>query len=520
MDKTIVTSPEKRNDTSSFGGLDASHIDSAVRALRRSGDIVLIEAQHRALRDHYVKQILALMFSVSPEVRVNRCSKDRDWLIENINQAFIKHEKLGDKPDQGKICEVWIVDLNNTEDFELLRLAQKLVTQFLDAGICMLVSCSPSLTQLPEFSKWINRIGIPLWKFELPDQVAMNEFLEKEARAGAINEARKLVQELKISKPDDSPKLEEAELYNLMPMFGPKDSKMEYSVPESDPPLFMREDVSHDLKNDLDRKKASFDIQSTPPKASNSTTASPKSMKENKWWTRLRLVGFSMFLLTLSLIFVAIILGDTNLSKIYMKVTDLYAVALTQPEQTPLLSDAEPPLQSENKTADVVTTDTHSVADSSRTKREIPNEISAESLNTGSKSGFTPGDNLEREVVSTSVTEPISGVSNSQSDANLDQKLGNSANDDFTPDLKTYSQNEILSDQYFAQLGAFGSRNAAVMWQITNAKSLSDTFVERKGEKRWVVLNGPFKSREIAKTTLSKVGIDFYVIAGSDLINR
>ena len=36
MDKTIVTSPEKRNDTSSFGGLDASHIDSAVRALRRS----------------------------------------------------------------------------------------------------------------------------------------------------------------------------------------------------------------------------------------------------------------------------------------------------------------------------------------------------------------------------------------------------------------------------------------------------------------------------------------------------
>ena len=91
MDKTIVTSPEKRNDTSSFGGLDASHIDSAVRALRRSGDIVLIEAQHRALRDHYVKQILALMFSVSPEVRVNRCSKDRDWLIENINQAFIKH---------------------------------------------------------------------------------------------------------------------------------------------------------------------------------------------------------------------------------------------------------------------------------------------------------------------------------------------------------------------------------------------------------------------------------------------
>ena len=39
MDKTIVTSPEKRNDTSSFGGLDASHIDSAVRALRRSGAV-------------------------------------------------------------------------------------------------------------------------------------------------------------------------------------------------------------------------------------------------------------------------------------------------------------------------------------------------------------------------------------------------------------------------------------------------------------------------------------------------
>ena len=116
MDKTIVTSSEKPNDTSSFGGLDASHIDSAVRALRRSGDIVLIEAQHRALRDHYVKQILALMFSVSPEVRVNRCSKDRDWLIENINQAFIKREKLGDKPDQGKISSVFLIKANEVRD--------------------------------------------------------------------------------------------------------------------------------------------------------------------------------------------------------------------------------------------------------------------------------------------------------------------------------------------------------------------------------------------------------------------
>jgi len=519
MDKTIVTSPEKPNDTSSFGGLDASHIDSAVRALRRSGDIVLIEAQHRALRDHYVKQILALMFSVSPEVRVNRCSKDRDWLIENINQAFIKREKLGDKPDQGKICEVWIVDLNNADDFELLRLAQKLVTQFLDAGICILASCSTSLTQVPEFSRWINRIGIPLWKFELPDQVAMNEFLEKEARAGAINEARKLVQELKISKSDESPKLEEAELYSLMPMFGPKDSNMEYSVPESDPPLFMREDVSHDRKKDLDAKKASFDIQSTPPKASNSTSASRKSMKENKWWPRLRLVGFSMFLLTLSLIFVVILLGDTDLTKMYMKATELYAGSLTQPEQTPLPSDAEPPLQSKNKTADAVATDTRAVTDLGRTEREISNEISVQSLNTGSKSGFTPGDNREREAVSTLVTEPISGVSNPRADANLGQKLGSSSQGDSMPDLKTYSQNEILSDQYFAQLGAFGSRNAAVMWQIKNTGSLSDTFVEKKGEKRWVVLNGPFESREIAKTTLSKVGIDFYVIAGSDLIN-
>lgn len=520
MDKTIVTSPEKRNDTSSFGGLDASHIDSAVRALRRSGDIVLIEAQHRALRDHYVKQILALMFSVSPEVRVNRCSKDRDWLIENINQAFIKHEKSSDKSDQGKICEVWIIDLNVADDFELLRLAQKLVTQFLDAGICMLVSCSPSMTQLPECSRWINRIGIPLWKFELPDQVAMNAFLEKEARAGAINEARKLVQELKISKSDDSPKLEMAELYDLMPMSGPKDSNMEYSVPESDPPLFIREDVSHDGKKDLNGNKASFDIQSTPSKASNSTTASRKSIKRNKWWTRLRLVGFSMFLLSLSLISVFILLGDINLTKIYMNATELYEDSLTQPAHTRLPSDNEAPMQSVNKTTKAVTTDIPAIADSDRTEREFPNEISAESLNTVSKFGLTPGDILEREAVSTLVTEPISGVSIPESDANLDKNLGNSSHDDSMTDLKTYSQNEIRSDQYFAQLGAFGSRNAAVMWQITNAKSLSDTFVERKGEKRWVVLNGPFKSREIAKTTLRKFGMDFYVIAGSELINR
>ena len=76
MDKIIVSNLNRSEEVSSFGDRDASYIDSAVSALTKPGDVVIVEAQHRSLRDHYVKQILSLLFTAEPGVVVYRCKKE------------------------------------------------------------------------------------------------------------------------------------------------------------------------------------------------------------------------------------------------------------------------------------------------------------------------------------------------------------------------------------------------------------------------------------------------------------
>ena len=136
MDKIIVSNLNRSEEVSSFGDRDARYINSAVAALNKPGDVVVVEAQHRSLRDHYIKQILSLLFAVSPGVVVNRCKKDRDWMIGAINQAFVKNKVAGKGSNSSKLSEVWIVDLSSGEDFDLLKLAQTLVSQFEGAGVC------------------------------------------------------------------------------------------------------------------------------------------------------------------------------------------------------------------------------------------------------------------------------------------------------------------------------------------------------------------------------------------------
>ena len=79
---------------------------------------------------------------------------------------------------------------------------------------------------------------------------------------------------------------------------------------------------------------------------------------------------------------------------------------------------------------------------------------------------------------------------------------------------------QSASTEYFAQLGAFGTKNAALGWQLSRSHSLPKTFVAKKSMGLWVVLSGPFYSRELAKDTFSRIGVDAFVVNGSDLITK
>ena len=53
----------------------------------------------------------------------------------------------------------------------------------------------------------------------------------------------------------------------------------------------------------------------------------------------------------------------------------------------------------------------------------------------------------------------------------------------------------LASTEYFAQLGAFGTKNAALGWQLIRSNGLPKTFVAEKSIGLWAVLSGPFESR-------------------------
>ncbi|MBC82030.1 MAG: hypothetical protein CMQ33_14535, partial [Gammaproteobacteria bacterium] len=203
MDKTNISNVIRNKEVSSFGDRDAAYVSSAVEVLNKPGDIVVIEAEHRSLRDHYVKQILSLFFAVAPNAVVNRCNKERDWMITAINKSLLKKQVEGKGESRPKLSEVWIVDISTREDFDLLKLAQTLVSQFSDAGIGLLASCSPAIAGQDNFYRWSSRLDIPVWRFELPDAIAIDAFLEQEAETGAINQARRLVEELRAEVGDN-----------------------------------------------------------------------------------------------------------------------------------------------------------------------------------------------------------------------------------------------------------------------------------------------------------------------------
>ena len=59
---------------------------------------------------------------------------------------------------------------------------------------------APGHSSQPEFSRWSNRAEIPFWHFEVPDSTAIEAFLERETKSGAVNQARRLVDDLRLSR--------------------------------------------------------------------------------------------------------------------------------------------------------------------------------------------------------------------------------------------------------------------------------------------------------------------------------
>ena len=495
MDKYIAPNFNRREASSSFSEVDAGYIDNAARALKNSGDVVIVEAQHRSLRDHYVKQILARLLTLSPHILVNRCKKDRDWMVAALNQAFVKNKLSDEKSAAGRLNEVWILDLSSSEDFGILKLAHTLVSQFEEAGSSVLVSCSSSLTNLREFQRWSNRVRIPVWHFEVPDSSAINAFLEQEAETGAINEARKLVRELQSA---DEQKEEEIsgsaseiassislEDFPVNTRPGNTVSSNGLVIPIKDNSetanLYKMEPIGEESQESVESK-----IQNEPYR---------KDRKNEFSWRSIKSAAFG-FLIILSAAFAVLFISNNEItSSDYKQYIEGGAGQFFLYLSTIVESDSDDPIAID----EVV----DAVVGGSGANYVVANED--DNLIRLEAQDLPPDGNLSRGVeVSLSEVAKL----NLRSESDRIRPL--------LPSAEGAVDRESM--EYFAQFGAFENRNSALWYKINRGEDLSAAMIVTKPSGLWAVVTGPFNSRELAKASVEGSEASIYVISASEII--
>lgn len=521
MDEYLNSNTKPSEEVSAFGERDASYINEAAQRLRRSGDVVVIESPNHALRDHYVKQILSLSFLHHPGLTVHRCKKERDSMVNRMNQVLnAKTSASADKRNFNP-SEIWLLDLQGSEDFDLLKLAQTLVGQFGEAGICMLVSCSSVIADNPRFKRWSSRLGIPVWRFELPDTKAMKAFLAQESRMGAVNQARLLVNELEsldtlspdASQDETSSKstAEEAvnDIMNSISQFNTGSSipKKVYEEPDF-------------IINPKDLKEYQDQLIAEALEGSeDSVKPDPKSvgvkLEEPSLYKMFLPIGFGFIIV----IFAALaLINDSEFDWFEKAAGDLSAFVNQKTKSLFSEGKYRQATISQNETPEFTSGEKNESGSENLVSPEYPEEIiKISKLEQEPKVVEATADRMDLERAPSILIQP----ERTEEDSASNSQIEGAAEESEVLVLKEAEVEPLVSairaSDYYAQLGAFSTEESAQVWQKIRVNYLPETLVVQKRKGLWAVVSGPYSSRETAKQAFVGIEIEPYMVRGSDL---
>ena len=521
MDENLNSNTKPSEEVSAFGERDASYVNEAAQRLRRSGDVVVIESPNHALRDHYVKQILSLSFLHHPGLTVHRCKKERDSMVNRMNQVL--NAKTSASADKRTLnpSEIWLLDLQGSEDFDLLKLAQTLVGQFGEAGICMLVSCSSVIADNPRFKRWSSRLGVPVWRFELPDTKAMKAFLAQESRMGAVNQARLLVNELEsldASSPDasqdeiTSKSAAEEAVNDIMNSISQLDTGSSISKKVHQEPDFVIN--PKDLKEYQDQL-----IAEALESSEESVKPDPKSVgvksAEPSLYRMFLPMGFGFIIV----IFAALALINESEFDWFDKVAGDLSAFVNQKTKS-FFSEGKyhQATVSHNETPDLTSGEKNEFGSENLISSEYPEEIIQISKLEKEPEGveFT-ADQVDLERAPSIEIQSLRTEENSASTSQIEGTVEESE----VLVLKEAEVEPLVSEiralDYYAQLGAFSTEKSAQVWRRIRVNYLPETLVVQKRKGLWAVVSGPYSSRETAKQAFVGIEIEPYMVRGSDL---
>ena len=443
---------------SSFSEKHTEQVTSVISQLRNPASAAVVTSENYALQEHYVREIVSNVFTEKENGEVKRAPLNRDSIIKKVNVRLKEIEQFDlQAQGHGVTQELWIFELTNSESVSSLSLVHRILSQFKQAGISVLILTTGIAWRSEEMKRWLRVTRTPLWSFDLPDAEQCSDFVLRAERDGSLQTARELVHKLAVQEDiqDDL-----AQIVTFDPL----------ALADK-----IQADKSADQAKNENESKESVD------------TAKSRLVRKKKS----TLVGVAA-LMFLGITFPAAVLFD-----------DVIRESI---ESVSISAEAFFNDQAMNTSAARVADTIEIKAVNEETPVVIvpQEEVILDETVLGAIEVIAPveaiiPEKLEPELVATVEVLPQISV----------------------PELSVQevkAEEKIVEAKYFLQEAAFLNKNAAVAW-IAKRDALEQFRVELKKNNYWAVVRGPYGEAELGRMRSNGGFENTYMISESDLLN-
>ncbi|MDC1084072.1 hypothetical protein OAS97_04990 [Pseudomonadales bacterium] len=448
---------------SSFSEKHTEQVTSVISQLRNPASAAVVTSENYALQEHYVREIVSNVFTEKENGEVKRAPLNRDSIIKKVNVRLQEIAQFDlQAKGQGVTQELWIFELTNSESVSSLSLVHRILSQFKQAGISVLILTTGIAWRSEEMKRWLRVTRTPLWSFDLPDAEQCADFVLRAERDGSLQTARELVHKLAVQEDiqDDL-----AQIVTFDPL----------ALADK-----IQADKSADQVKNENESKESVD------------TAKSRLVRKKKS----TLVGVAA-LMFLGITFPAAILFDDVIRE------SIESVSISAEA---FLND-----QAMNTSAERVadTIEINAVNDETPVVIVTQEEVILDETVLGAIEVTAPVEAIIPEkrapelVANAEVLPQISVPKLPVPELSV-------------PEVK--AEEKIVEAKYFLQEAAFLNKNAAVAW-IAKRDALEQFRVELKKNNYWAVVRGPYGEAELGRMRSNGGFENTYMISASDLLN-
>ena len=453
---------------SSFSEKHTEQVTSVISQLRNPASAAVVTSENYALQEHYVREIVSNVFTEKENGEVKRAPLNRDSIIKKVNVRLKEIAQFDlQAQGQGVTQELWVFELTNSESVSSLSLVHRILSQFKQAGISVLILTTGIAWRSEEMKRWLRVTRTPLWSFDLPDAEQCADFVLRAERDGSLQTARELVHKLAVQE-DIQDDLAQIVTFD---------------------PLALADKIQADKS--ADQAKNENESKESVDKAKTRSVMQKKST----------FVGVAA-LMFLGITFPAAVLFD-----------DVIRESI---ESASIRVEAFFNDQAMNTSAELVADTIEIKALNNETTMVLApqEELILDETVLGAIEVIAPveaiiQEKIEPELVAAVEVLPLLSVPELSVPELPVPELS-------VPEVK--AEEKIVEAKYFLQEAAFLNKNAAVAW-IAKRDALEQFRVELKKNNYWAVVRGPYGEAELGRMRSNGGFENTYMISASDLLN-